>query len=316
MNRSQQILAAVLVMQLILAAFVFWPRAATGGVTPLFPDLASEDVTTMVITDDQGKSVELRQVSGEWVLPEADDYPAKGDSIKSVLGKIAGLTSQRLVTRTEASHKRLQVAADDFVRRVDLRTSGGVARTLYLGSSPSYGASHVRAEGQNETYLTNDLTQWDINAAPSSWVDVSYLSVSQDEVTRVTLRNTHGTLDLVKDEQGNWTLSDVVVGEQLDVGRINSLISRATLVTMTRPLGREELPEYGMDNPNAAVTIHKAEETITLLVGAQDPSDSSYVVKASTSPYYVRVGSYNVTDMVQNTRQDLLQPPPTPTATE
>jgi hypothetical protein len=313
MNRTQQILAAVLVVQIVLSAIVLWPRAATGGIESLFPDLEAESIVAMTITDDQGKAIELRQVMGEWVLPEADDYAAKADNITSVVDKIAGLTTQRLVTRTDASHKRLQVAANDFLRRVDLETGDGAEHTLYLGSSPSYGTSHVRVDGRDETYLTNDLTQWDLNATPSSWVDVAYFSVPQDEISQVTLENANGTFEFTKDDQGNWTLADLVVPEQLDTAEISSLISRVTSVTMLRPLGKEELAEYGMDDPSAVVTLKKDGETITLLVGAQDPADSSYVVKVSTSPYYVRVGDYNARALVENTRADFLQPPPTPT---
>jgi len=313
MNRTQQILLVVLVAQIVLSAVVLWPRAATGGVGPLFPGLQSEDIVALTITDDKGETLELRQVTGEWILPEAGDYPAQAEDITSLLEKIGALTTQRLVTRTDASHKRLKVAADDFLRRVELEAGDDVVRTFYLGSSPSYGTSHIRVDGQAETYLANDLSQWDLNAGPSSWVDITYLNVPQDEVSRVVVENANGTVEFVKDDQGNWALGDLVVPEQLDVTAINTTVSRATSVTMLRPLGREELPSYGLDNPSAVVTLHKEDETITVLVGAHDAEDNSYVVKASTLPYYVAVGSYSVQPLVENARQDYLQIPPTPT---
>ncbi len=313
MNRTQQILLVALVAQIVLSAVVLWPRAATGGVGPLFPGLQPEGIVALTITDDQGETLQLRQVTGEWILPEAGDYPAQTEDITSLLEKIEALTTQRLVTRTEASHKRLKVAADDFLRRVELEAGDGVVRTFYLGSSPSYGTSHIRVDGQAETYLANDLSQWDLNAGPSSWVDITYLNVSQDEVSRVVVENAKGRVEFVKDDQGNWTLADLVVPEQLDVTTINTTVSRATSVTMLRPLGKEELPGYGMESPSAVVTLHKEGETITVLVGAHDAEDNSYVIKASTSPYYVAVGSYSVQPLVDNARQDYLQIPPTPT---
>lgn len=313
MSRIQQILAVVLVVQIALSVFVLWPRAATSGIEPLFPDLEAESIVALTITDDQGKAIELRKATGEWVLPEADDYPVKADRITPLLDKVVQLDTRRLVTRTAASHKRLQVAASDFLRRIDLETAEGAKHTFYLGSSPSYGTSHIRVDGKDETYLASDLSPWDLNAMPSSWVDITYFSVPQDEVTRVTLKNANGTVEFVKDDQGNWTLADLVVPEQLDVAQINGLISRVTSVTMLKPLGKEKLAEYGMDDPNAVVTLEKDDETITLLVGAHDPDDSSYVVKVSTSPYYVRVSEYSGQSLVENSRDDFLQPPPTPT---
>ncbi len=315
MTRLQQILAGVLVIQVLLAAVLVWPRPTTGGVEALLPGVNAEDIVGLMITDAQGNEIELRKATGEWVLPQADDYPAKADTIQSVLDKLLAVDTRRLVTRTSASHKQLQVAADDFSRRVVLEGADGTRHALYVGSSPSYGATHVRLEGRDETYLTNSFTQYDMGATASTWVDTLYLQVPQDEVVSARLENSHGTVELTKDEQGNWTLADLQIGEQLDVGEVNNVVNRTASLYMLEPLGKAELPEYGMDNPTAVVTLDKGAEQITLRVGAQNPDDRSYTVKASTSPYYVRVSEYNVQAMVENAREDFLQPPPTPTPT-
>jgi uncharacterized Fe-S cluster-containing radical SAM superfamily protein len=85
---------------------------------------------------------------------------------------------------------------------------------------------------------------------------------------------------------------------------------------MERPLGREEQPEYGMEQPSAVVRLETSDTTVTIRVGAQDPDDESYVVISSESPYYVEVASYAVQDLVEKTRDGFLQLPPTPTPEE
>ena len=85
---------------------------------------------------------------------------------------------------------------------------------------------------------------------------------------------------------------------------------------MVAPLGREELDEYAMDQPNALVALETADETITLRVGAQDSENNSYVVASSVSEYYVRVSEFSVKDLVESTREDFLREPPTPTPEE
>jgi hypothetical protein len=314
MKRHNQILAAVLLIQITLSIVVFWPKsAATGASEPLLPDLEAGDTLALTIADADGNSIVLRQVTGSWILPDADDYPAQADKITPLLDKIVGLTTGRLVTRTDASHKRLQVAPDDFVRRIDFETVDGTKHTLYLGSSPRYGATHFRVEGQSETYLTDDISTWDTNATVASWVDTAYLSVPQDDITKMTLENTNGTFTFTKDDEGNWTMEGLAVDETLDETKVADSIRRAASVNMTSPLGKEKLAAYGMDEPNAVVTLETADKTITLHVGAQDPADNSYVVTSSESPYYVRVSEFSVKDLVEKTRDDFLQVPPTPT---
>jgi hypothetical protein len=301
MKRHNQILAGILVVQIILSVFVFWPRsAATGASEPLFLELEASDIVALTITDD-------------WVLPDADDYPAQADKITPLLDKIVGLTTGRLVTRTDASHKRLQVSPDDFACRIDFETADGTKRTLYLGSSPSYGATHFRVEGQSETYLTSELSIWEAKAEAASWVDTAYLSVPQDGITKLTLESANGTFTFIKNDEGKWTMDGLAADETLDEAKVTSLIGQAASVNMIEPLGKEERAAYGMDEPNAVVTVETGDKTITLRVGAKEPDANRYIVISSESPYYVRVYEYSVRDFVEKTRDDFLQSPPTPT---
>jgi hypothetical protein len=315
MNRTQRILAVALAIQITLSVVTLWPRAArTGGGAALFPDLKTADVVAMTVTDNEGNVVQLRQVGGSWVLPEVDEYPAKTDKITPVLDKIVALDTRRLVTRTSASHKRLQVGADNFLRRVDLDTAGGAKYTLYLGSSPSYGATHVRAEGRDETYLTNNLTAYEFSTTAASWVDTAYFSVSQDQLSAVIVKNAKGTLTFNRDAAGNWTLAELPAGEQPAAETVKEAVDRATSVTLLKPLGKTRLPAYGLDNPLAVVTLQQKEgQPITMLIGAQDPTDQSYAVHVSTSPYFVRVSQYYMKVLVENGVSEFLAPKETPT---
>lgn len=314
MKRHHQVLAGILVIQIILSVFVFWPRSAATGVSePLFLDLEADDIVALTIADADGNRISLRRVTGNWVLPDADAYPAQADKIAPLLDKIVGLTTGRLVTRTDASHKRLQVAPEDFVRRIDVETADGTKHTLYLGSAPSYGATHFRVDGQSETYLTNDITTWETSATAAPWIDAVYLSVPQADVTRMTLENASGTFTFAKDDEGHWTMAGLAADEILDETKVTALLQRAASVNMVSPLSKEEQAAYGMDAPNAVVTLKAGDKTITLRVGAKDPADNRYVVTSSESPYYVEVSEVSVKDLVEKARDDFLQPPPTST---
>jgi len=314
LKRHNQILAGILIIQIVICTAVFWPRSAvTSTSKPLFSDVQAEDIVALTILDADGNSVALRQMMGEWVLSDADDYPAQADKISGLLEKIVGLTTGRLVTRTDASHQRLQVAVGDFVRRVDLKMKDGTEYRLYLGSSPSYGATHFRLNGQSETYLTSDVSVWEARATASAWIDTAYLKVPQDDVVEMTLENPNGTFAFVKDGQGVWTMVGLAPDEDADEAKITALLRRVTTINMLTPLSKSNLDAYGMETPSAVVTLKTGEKPVTLRVGSKDPSDNSYVVISSESPYYVRVAEYNVKDLVEKSYDDFLQILPTPT---
>lgn len=318
MKRHQQILAGLLVVQLALIAVVFWPRpAATGGGERAFPELQAENIVALRITDSEGASVYLRRSGDGWVLPDADDYPAQSQTVTPVLEKIAGLKSDRLVTRTEASHQRLQVASDSFVRRLTLELADGSFQILYLGSAPQHTTTHFRVEGRNETYLTSDLTTWELNARPASWINTGYLSVPVDTLTEVTLENAQGRFTFVPlpvtgaagTTTTDWTLVGLTAAETANASAIRNIVSRAASVVMQQPLGKTEAPGYGLQSPKAVVTLKTPTETITLTIGAQNATDGSYVVKGSHSPYFVTVGEFVVQELVSGARANFITAP-------
>jgi hypothetical protein len=318
MNRTNQILAAVLAVQIVLVVVDFWPRpASVAGGESLFAGLEAEQITQLTISDASGEQIKLAKEMGKWVLPEADNYPCTENKVPQFLEKIVALKTNRLVTQTPASHKRLKVADDDFERRIELELADGTTHQLYLGTSPSYGATHVRAEGQNEVYLAS-LSASDAGVSASNWVDTLYFSVTQDQIVALTLENKNGRLEFEKDDAGTWTMKDLAADETLNQNNVKSLATRVSSLQMLRPLGKTEQDEYGLKEPKAVVTAQTRDDkgntkTYTIRVGAKSDEDNSYVVISSESPYYVRMAEYTVKDFVEKVRDGFLELPPTPT---
>jgi hypothetical protein len=321
MNRLNLILVVLLVVQLALAAAVLWPRPASsvGEGASLFPDLDVSRIVELTITGGDGQAIRLaRQADAPgWILPDAGGYPVDEEKVSGLLSKLGALKADRLVTETSASHKRLRVAQDDFERRIEFALDDGTRHRLYLGSAPSYGVSHVRAEDQDQVYLTSDLPADDAGVDATSWTDRVYFSVPQDQLTALTLENGNGRFELRK-EGDLWTMTGLAAGETLDQNKIKTLVSRLTSVAMVQPLGREEQASYSLDKPSAVVTLQAHSEqdgdkAYVLRVGAKDPADNNYTVISSESPFYVQVAEFSVKDLVESGRQDLLTQPPTPT---
>jgi len=315
MTRLNQVLAGLLAAQLILIAVLFWPRPAGGEVgEPLFPGMEADDVVALTVTGSDGQSVKLARTEGRWVLPEAGDYPVLEENVTSLLQAVVGLEAERRVTQTSGSHARLQVADDEFNRRVEIELADGIRHVLFLGSSPSYGALHVRAGGQDDVYLTSALTAEDAGVDATAWVEPIYFSVPAQEVVSLTLENANGTFRFTKEGE-EWAMDGLAGEESFDASRFQTVLSRVTSISLLAPLGREELAEYGMDAPAAVVSIETggdANETYVLTVGAQDAEDNSYVVKSSESPHYVRVLEYAVSDLITRARDAFLMATPTP----
>ena len=314
MIRLNRILLGVLIVQLIVAALVTLPRtlSSEAEVEALLPGLDADHVTALTITSGEGESITLAKKDGTWVVASSGDYPTVEGNVPALLEEVAAIQTSRLVTETPGSHKRLGVARDDYERLLEIEVDDGSTYQLYIGSSPSFDVAHVRVEGEDEVYLTTQLSAQDAGPRATDWVDSTYVDLAPEEVTAFTLQNRQGTFEFAKEGEA-WTMAGLAEGEILNDKTVETLLNRATRVPLQQPLGTEEETAYGLGDPNAVVTVVTADDTHTLRVGAQDAEDNSYVVAWSGSPFYVRVGEFAVRDLVEKARDDLLQQPtPTP----
>ncbi len=312
---TNRVLAAALVLQVAVLAFVFWPESAIEA-GPIFPDVEEGSIARVKITGPGGSVIEVERSNGGCVLPQADDYPCKPEKLRSLFEKLAGLEADNVVTRTSSSHLRLRVSPSQFERLVEFETDDGQSHSLYLGSARTVSASHVRADEQDEVYKVSELTTSDAPVNAPGWIDTEYVFVSQSILSAVTIDNAKGRLELRRDEEGLWRLQGIAEGEELDQGKVNSLFTRAASVSLREPLGRQELEEYGFGAPTGSYTLETLGEdgkveTLTLTVGAS--VGGGYYVKSSDSDYYVLVADFEVYDIMEADRAYVLKPPPTPT---
>ena len=314
MNRSNQILAGILVLQLALVAFMFWPgRNATAAAAALYAGTTLDNIQSITISD-QTNSIKVTRGGDGWVLPNAEDFPATAVQATDTISKVLTIDTSRLVASNVTSHSRLQVTDDKFVRRVDLETKDGQTLTLYVGSAPSVRSTNVRRGDSDNVYLTNSVTADDLRTDYGSWVNTTYLAIPETDIQALTVENVQGKLQFTRPTTDTWTLSDLAAGELFNQNNLTSLVTRLSGFNMVKPLGKTAKPEYGMDSPSATITIVAQPvggeaKTTTLAIGQPITGTQNYVAKSSDSEYYVEVASFSVENFVNRGRADYLTQP-------
>jgi hypothetical protein len=321
-TRGNRVLAGVLALQLVALAVVFWPRGAADAKQegPLFPGLAAEAIVALTVTGPDGEMIELAKQAGSWVLPAAGEYPCNGERVAATLEKIANLQAVRLIAQTRSSHGQLGVAEEAFERLVEFGLEDGSHHRLYVGTSPSWGVSHVRANGQTEVYLASGLSASDLGTTAIAWVDRIFFELPRDEVVAWTLENANGRFVFQREGEA-WHLEGLEAEETLDEANVQTLLNRATSVSMLEPLGTETTLPHAMQPVQAVVTLltrnaDGVEGTVTLRFGAKDAASGNYVMSSSTSPYVVWVSSFTGDEFAEKVREDFLVEPETPTPEE
>ncbi len=310
MERRNQLLTSLLVLQMALVALVYlWPRPGAAGSPsgPLLANFEPGNVAMLTVQDAEANSIALARRDEGWVLPEADEFPADSSKVAAFLDKLALVRTNRLVTQTEESHERLQVAEEAFERLVTLEMADGSTHELRIGTSAGPSATHIRVDEQPEVYLTGDLASWDANAVATGWINPTYYTVPLTATVGLTLSNASGTFEFTREGEA-WSLVGLAEGETFNQSALTAMLAQATSMTMVRPLGSDEEAAYGLASPRATVTLRTAEgETHTLLIGAEDAAAGSAVAKWSESPYFVQIASPTAASFVEKRRDDFLQ---------
>jgi hypothetical protein len=64
MNRLNQVLSALLILQILVLVVVFWPERSIAQGQQLFDGLAVDQIVGMTIRDESGQEITMKEVSG------------------------------------------------------------------------------------------------------------------------------------------------------------------------------------------------------------------------------------------------------------
>ncbi|MGF1511754.1 MAG: DUF4340 domain-containing protein [Myxococcota bacterium] len=320
MNRLNQALLGLLGLQVVVLLGLTFAQEDQLSVQSrsLFPELEPEQVNRVEIQGPSGdaeESVRLVRKGTDWVLEDADAYPAKGSEVDSFLDKVADLMSRTTVLNSPRYHEKLEVSADKYERKVALHTGAGTT-TFYLGTSPSFKNTHLRIEGEDEVVLVNGFGTSDAGNRAWNWVDRTYVDIPKDQVWAVELTNENGNIKLERDPVSNqWALLGST--EKIKSTEVDTLVNKARSVNLETPVGTTVKPSFGLEEPTAVVKLTVGTSTIagtlppttevkTLSVGAEIENKNRRYVKSSESEYVVQVADYAVDPLLEKTKDDLL----------
>lgn len=330
MNKTNKILAVALVAQVVLLVAVSFAKDDM-KIAPLgrvFETLVADKVTRIEVTGNSGtkdepklKTVVLEKSGDKWGVAGAENYPADATKISEFLKNVEKLKTSGPVVSKEAYFKKLEVAEDEFQRKITL-TQDGQPITFFLGSSPGPKRVHLRKDGSKDVVLTEGLTVWEVGHRAADWVDKAYFKVPESDVWALSVKNEKGTIQLEKSPSGEWAMLGLKPDQKLKKSAVDDLVRKASSITLDEPLGKAMKAEYALDKPLATITLVAGTSTIagqpppsttthTVFIGAKTP-ENQYYVDSSTSDYVVTAASWAVESLTTKTASDLIDVPAPP----
>lgn len=311
MNKRNTFLLILLVAQAALFGALSLPGRDTAPQrVSLLAGITPNTVVALEVADAEGKTIRLEKREAFWVLASQENLPVEPKRIEETLDKLVGLASNQLVTRTNESHGRFLVAEKRFRQRLTLSMADGSKKILFLGSSPTYKTTHVRADGDQRIYLVRDFSSLDVPLNPQAWWKSGYVDQPEEQLTRIHITNSHGGITLTRQAGGKWEMTEPRNGGTPDPARVQALVDRVRRVMLTEYLGQEEKEEYGLKTPSATLTLSGTGGETVLRVGTTEQATNSLVIKSSTSPYYARTAKVMLAGILDATAEALVMGAP------
>ena len=268
MTRSNQILAALFVVQLLLAAGIEIgnrPPAAVDMQSALL-DVDQKRISRIVLDDGKSGKVTLSKVDGHWQLPNYYKLPASQSVVDNILTTLAKTRSGWPVATTAAGIKRFEVSDDNYQTRITLANDDKTLETLYLGTSPGFRQLHLRRDGEDKVY-TVKLNSYDFPLKNEHWLDRSLLQPQGD------IAELQGP-DFTVDRQGEaWKLAgDTGEVQQAEIEKLVNAVSHLDV--------------------QAAADKTAGDKGYTLMIKTAD-SNIRYNFFSAGGDYYVRRDGYD-----------------------
>ncbi|QWF72317.1 DUF4340 domain-containing protein [Methylomonas paludis] len=183
MKKMQTWLVGSLVLQLLLAALIYWQQNSQQQAAPQALLAFNPEQLDKIVLSDAGHSVTLNKTAAGWIIPELKQLPADNSKLTGLLSKLQALQSGWPLATTAVSHQRFEVADDKYQRRLQLIHGQNPVAELLLGTSPGFKKSYLRRPGDDNVYAGN-LSSFEVPVSNAEWLDKSLLAAGDAETIK------------------------------------------------------------------------------------------------------------------------------------
>jgi hypothetical protein len=287
MTGLNKILALVLLAQMGLLAWAFWPAARDNDDAAQAPLLAlGQDSTSRVVISDNETGVALARGESGWRLPEYHDLPVDQTRFARVLDELPALARGWPLAQTRAAKIRFEVSADNFQRRIEYYAAEQNEGTLFLGTSPGFRKVHTRINDEDAVYAV-EFNTFDLPTTAAEWLDKTLLQAGQ-------LKSVQGLDYTIHRDGERWLDSSGDVADPAAADALSNSLG-SLLVTAAASMDIAALLEDMAVPPTLTVETDSGSLEFRLY----EMEEERYI-KRSDIPVYFSLAAYDY-DLLDNT---------------
>ncbi|MBM3751585.1 MAG: DUF4340 domain-containing protein [Acidimicrobiia bacterium] len=288
--RSGKSFLGLLIVATALGAYIYFvemtrdPAADSASTREKVFTLTPGSIESVNLTNASGETTTVVRQEAVWNITAPEAAEADTVEISTVVSSIESLEQTRVVTETPES--LAPFGLDPARISVAFTVAGeSTPRRLKLGNkTPTGGDLYAQVEGSPKVFLIGGYLEDTFNKGPFALREKSVLKFSRDGADALTI--TQGTSRLSLAKSGNtWRLS-VPIDAAADFNTVDGLIGRifqARMAGFVAADGTASLREYGLDRPQAIVTVGSGSSRAELAIGSAQDDTNVYARDLSRS---------------------------------
>lgn len=223
------------------------------------------------ITNAASETTRVVRQDAAWVLTAPAQAEADTVEISTVVSSIESLEQTRVVS--EAPESAAPFGLEPARITIAFKVAGESApRRLLLGNkTPTGGDMYARVDGSPRVFLIGGFLEDTFDKSPFELREKSVLKFSRDEADALSI--TTGTTRVALAKVGaDWRLT-APINAGADFAAVDGIVGRlfqARMASLVSQDGTSNLKDYGLDKPQAVVSLGSGSSKAELAIGAAD----------------------------------------------
>ena len=256
-----------------------------------------------------GETTTLKKAGTDWQITAPAALDADAAAVTTITSSLESLEEQRVVDENPAAVKDFGLDPARF--SIAFRKAGeATMQTLQVGNKTPTGADlYARVEGQPKVFLISGYLEDSLNRTTFHLRDKAVLKITRESVDALRLEADGSPALAFTRKADVWRLSEPIDARadfaSVDglVGQVVSAQMKEIVTPVTEPLSTEDLKKYGLDKPQATVTLGQGSTRATLAIGGKK-DDATLYARDLTRPMVFTVDS-TLVDGLKKKPEDL-----------
>lgn len=261
-NNKKLLLILVVLVGIFLMTNYIKNNHSTTTVNTDLVHIDTNTVSKIIIRPTNGnqEEVTLLKQNNEWeVKSEEITSKVKGDAIKQVLLKLAGIKIKRLVAKTADKWMKYQVT-DSLATHLQVEETGkGKTLDIYLGKikhhqpnrgynqfgrgSKFAGSTYIRFANDPSVYEADGFLTMTFNQGFNSWRKDDFIKTNKADITQIQFEDKHGDNFTLMKNDSIWNIEDESI-DSIKIDLFLNLLANKQNTNFSDNYASNSTPDY------------------------------------------------------------------------